>query len=183
MKGRVLASGYKIRVVGRTFLTRRAKTIENDIRQSFKDSNFNRIGEHRGNLPMRRFNVEDVVSTCLKSNTSYADDRRSVVALDKSGKIIGMVFHVPIKNKGKEAGEYSWFYTSSSHPLRMRVAAGNRMIDEVHQMMRTAGFKRVVASMGTKEGAEFLKKHHGYQLIPGKTNTWVKELGPRPKKG
>ena len=63
-------------------------------------------------------------------------------------------------------------------PLRFRHEVMNAIINKVHEVTKSAGFKRIITEMGTEAGAKFLCKKHNYVHTPteNQQNRWTKEL-------
>lgn len=110
---------------------------------------------------------------------------RHVVALHE-GKIVGAWFRIPVeKSHERDWCDPGWFFTSSEFDRRFsdgtgspRAQVADAIVNKAHEMMRAAGFTRIVTNMGTVAGARFMQRRHGYihQPRPEKANTWLKVL-------
>jgi hypothetical protein len=104
---------------------------------------------------------------------------RHIVAEDAAKRIVGASFRVPVKRytSGTDA-DPGWFFISRDLESRPRVRAADIMVDSAHRVMRDAGFIRVVTNMGTRDGAAFLSRRHGYvhEPSPAQQNRWVRVL-------
>lgn len=169
-------SNHQIKAVGPSFINRRRGEFEQAIRDSFKDSNFSKLVTHTDfGDRTGRFDVDSVLRSI---SGQRQDGRKSVVALDEKGDVVGAVFHVPTKkDHSDEKADYGWFFTTPHQNLRRRVDIANDMIEHAHDIMREAGYKKVRVNMGTEEGARFLRKRHKYKRVQGSENTWEKDLG------
>jgi hypothetical protein len=168
-------SNHQLRVVDSPFINKRREEFKRAIRDSFKDSNFSKLVTHTDfGERTSRFDVDSVLRS-ISGRGQHG--RRSVVALDEAGDIVGAVFHVPTKKeRADENANYGWFFTTPHQSLRRRVDIANDMIEHAHDIMREAGYKKVRVNMGTDEGARFLRKRHKYKKVPGSENTWERDL-------
>jgi hypothetical protein len=159
------------RVVGHGFVRRRTPELEAALRRAFKGANFNNVGKWK-----ERYDIESAILSSLRSDHLNNPDRRSIIAMDDEGRIVGAVFHVTTKPNRQGNGTYGWFFTSPELELSDRAELANQMINQAHDIMRQGGAEGVVVSMGTKEGERFLRKRHGYRKASSKRNVWEKSL-------
>ena len=103
---------------------------------------------------------------------------KHVIALDLDNNILGAFFVIPsYQPLGREECDIGWMFTIELH-RRFRHEVMDAIVNKVHEVIKSAGFKRIVTEMGTEAGARFLSKKHNYIHTPTKTkyNRWTKEL-------
>jgi len=160
---------HTVLMVDHPFLKKRWPEVEKSIDSAFSGSKF--IG---------RGTVEGVINN-TKANLEKPERKedRHVVALDKNGEIVGACFSVPLKRGFfQRSSGLGWFFTSPELSTRERVAVADEIFDRVHAEMGAAGFKKIITSMGTEEGAKYLSKRFGYVQKPTRMdmNRWEKKL-------
>ena len=103
---------------------------------------------------------------------------RHVVALSAKDAIIGGWFRVPFKKSFNNENCSPGWFLSSAELGASRSLIADAIVTRAHEVMKSGGFTRVVANMGTVAGAKFLQRRHGYihQPVQHKANTWVKIL-------
>jgi len=111
-----------------------------------------------------------------------ADSYLHVVA-EAEGRILAASFRVPVVRPGRDTGaeaeaDPGWFFVAHDLPGVLKARIVDAVVARSHQMMKDAGFVRVVTNMGTREGALVLRRRHGYvhAPLPDQDNRWVREL-------
>jgi hypothetical protein len=138
-----------------SYVRRRHRAVKAAIREGFRGATFN----------FENYSPDDIVHGYLKRRIDRTG-KAPLLALDEKDHIVGACFDVSVKkpNDSFESGDYGWFFASPSLGLEKQVDVANRLIERAHDAMRSAGFKRVIVGMGTREGERFLRKRHGYRL-------------------
>jgi hypothetical protein len=161
---------HEIRVVDRDYLRQRHAAFEGAIREAFAKSTFSHPS----------YSVEDAVGTSIGKNAMEGDGIRNVVAVGEGDKILGAVFKVPVKKLGPlDHSGFGWFFTSPGLGPREKIKVADSMIDETKGLMRKAGYRNILVTMGTEEGARYLQKRHGFRQAGADSQgrkLWVKEL-------
>ena len=125
---------HRIMLADRGYIQGRRAEFEAAIRKAFENASFNRT-DQKLDSSRRRFTVDDVVKSALDSHTSRDENRRAVVALGEEDKILGAVFHVPIKNPGDaKLGDLGWFFTSPELGVGSRIAVGDSIMESAHDV-------------------------------------------------
>lgn len=162
---------YKIKLVDHDFVQgERRPEFEEAIKEAFKTSNFTGKGGAYG-----------ISNASLYFSPKLVPHTRHVVALDAEGKVVGAAFHVPaVKREKRTADGLGWFFTSPKLPSKERRQLANDIMDKAHETMRNAGLEHVYTTIGTREGAIFLQRYHGYKKGPeqpyNKPEIWEKKL-------
>lgn len=97
-------------------------------------------------------------------NRSLHRDRRSLIAFDQSGRIVGASLHVPIKRKYGTSEEFGPWFISPKLGLGKKIPLMNRLVEESHDIMRKGGFERVLTPITTEEARKYMSRFHGYKL-------------------
>ena len=159
---------YKVEVFDHDYVFSRWQEIEEILYRVFGESNFNnnwsttRPAEH----------------TWKMITEPYQEGLKHVIALDSNNEILGAFFVIPAyQPPGKEDCDLGWMFTIEL-PLRFRHEVMNAIINKVHEVTKSAGFKRIITKMGTEAGAKFLCKKHNYvhTHTENQQNRWTKEL-------
>lgn len=100
------------------------------------------------------------------------------LAIDATDEVRGALFCIPSLRQADEDADPGWFSTSPKLASEDRRRLADNLWALAHEVMRCAGFSRVVTSMGTEAGARFLATRHGYVHEPteDEDNRWVREL-------
>lgn len=165
---KVQRRAYRIEVVDHEFILSRWKEIEKILYRVFAESQFN------GNFTRTR----PAEHTWKIITEPYQEGIEHVIALDLDNDILGAFFAIPAYQPlGKEECDLGWMFTIELHQ-RFRHEVMDAIVNKVHEVTKSAGFKRIVTEMGTELGAKFLSKKYNYVHTPTeeKNNRWIKEL-------
>ncbi len=165
---------YKIEVVDSKFVLNRWDEIKEILESVFRDYAFNGDSQDGEKYSRNR----PINHTWKKINEPDQEGLKHIIALDLDNNILGAFFVVPDSNpEGIEDCDPGWFFSVELYP-RFRHEIINALFNKAHEIIKNAGFKRIVANMGTEAGAKFLSKKHGYIHTPNpeRYNTWTKEL-------
>lgn len=164
------AAPHEIKVVDRDYLRNRHAEFESAMREAFAKSKFSHP----------TYSVEDAIGTSIGENALKGGDIKNVVAVGEGDKILGAVFRVPVQKIGPlDHSAFGWFFTAPGIGPRERVKVADSMINETKGLMRKAGYRTILTTMGTEEGARYLQKRHGFRQVgadPQGRKLWVKEL-------
>jgi hypothetical protein len=110
-----------------------------------------------------------------------ADSYLHALAEAADGRVLGASFRVPVvcpEGTVDAAADPGWFFVAHDLPLALKVEIVDAVVVRSHQLMKGAGFARVVTNMGTKDGAMVLRRRHGYvhAPLPDQDNRWIREL-------
>lgn len=163
---------YRVMLVGDGYIKKREVDFKGAITEAFKNSKFS-----------HGMSLDSVIRSSLQNTDPVLNEIRktkNIVVLDQKGKILGATFNVPVKRlKRWDEGTVGWLFTSPElHPIQ-RIRIADKMANKMHKVMRKAGYKRLVAYIGTQEGEKFLQKRHGYyESVSNYTGLkhWVKDL-------
>jgi hypothetical protein len=107
---------------------------------------------------------------------------RHVLAEDPYGGLAGGWFQIAVARGPDESDADPGWFLASPAPISPALMSHTRhdVADAValaaHDLLKEAGFTRVVTNMGTQAGANFLSRRHGYVHEPtcSQQNRWVK---------
>jgi hypothetical protein len=163
-------SAHKIRVVDRAYLRERHTDFEKAMREAFAKSKFSH----------ESYSVEDAIGTSIGKNAMEGNDIRNVIATEKGDKILGAVFRVPVQKTGAiDHTSFGWFFTSPGIGPRERITVADSIINEASGLLKKAGYRNILTTMGTEEGERYLQKRHGFRHVGADSQgrkLWVKEL-------
>ncbi len=161
-------ANYKVEVVDSAFVLARWSEIDAILYRVFGDSQFN---DKFGRSRPKEHTLENL-------KEPYQEGIKHILAFDSNDNVLGAFFVIPTqKPEGKDDCDLGWMFTIELHQ-QLRHEVANAIVDKVHQVTQRAGFSRIITEMGTKAGARFLAKKHGYVHTPTeeKLNRWTKEL-------
>jgi hypothetical protein len=124
----------------------------------------------------------DARSPLTHTLAGFADNLRDTyrhVVVETDDRLLGASFRVPAERPGDVLdADPGWFFIARDLPGRVKIEVADALVAQSHQLMRMAGFTRVVTNMGTYAGAALLRRRHGYQPVPpgDQHNRWVHEL-------
>lgn len=100
------------------------------------------------------------------------------VLAEAEDQVLAGAFRVPVVRLDVGDADPGWFFVAHTVPGMDRVMVADAVVERSHQLMRDAGFTRVVTNMGTRDGAAFLRRRHGYRHEPveGQENRWIRPL-------
>lgn len=104
---------------------------------------------------------------------------RHVLAEDRDGGLAGGWFRIAVAREPDEPDvDPGWFFASPAPIAHTRRDVADAVALAAHELLKQAGFTRVVTNMGTQAGANFLSRRHGYVHEPTRSqqNRWVKIL-------
>jgi hypothetical protein len=116
--------------------------------------------------------------TCEGLKGPNSDKYVHVIAEDGRREILGAVLCVPVEQQDGEDADPGWFFVAPDLQLRLRAEVVREILLTAHELMREAGFARVVTKMGTRTGGRLLSRHFGYVQAPvmGQENRWIRDL-------
>lgn len=162
---------HEIRLVDHGFLQGRRAELKSAIDEAFKGSHFtsNKSG------PYGIFNAS------VDYDPAEVPHTRHLLAFDGSGAVVGAAFHIPsVKRADVNADGMGWFFTSPKLTQGERRELADRLVEAAQRHMREAGIRTVYTTIGTREGALFLQRRHGYKKAGeppfGKDQIWQKAL-------
>jgi len=159
---------YRIEVVDHEYVLSRWREIEEILYRVFAESTFN--GSFGRTRPAEH--------TYKMVTEPYQEGIKHVMALDSNNDILGAFFAIPAyQPPGKEDCDLGWMFTIELH-RRFRHEVMDAIVNKVHEVTKSAGFKRIITEMGTEAGAKFLSKKYNYIHTPTENqhNRWTKEL-------
>ncbi len=160
---------YRIEVVDHEYIFNRWEEIDYIIYDAFEGAEFN-----DGYTVARPINY-----TWTNIVAPYQKGLKHVIALDENDNILGAFFMIPsYKPAGREDCDIGWMFTIKLYPRVFRHSVIHDIVDKVHEVVRNAGYARIITNMGTKAGGRYLCTKHGYihTPIPEKNNRYTKEL-------
>lgn len=101
------------------------------------------------------------------------------IIVESDERLLGASFRVPsVRPDGVADADPGWFFIARDLPGRDKITVADSLVARSHEMMRTAGFARVVTNMGTRSGAALLRRRFGYRHEPlgDQDNRWVHDL-------
>lgn len=104
---------------------------------------------------------------------------RHVLAEDRHGGLAGGWFRIAVAREPDEVdADPGWFFASSAPMSHRRREVADAVVIAAHELLKQAGFIRVVTNMGTQAGANFMSGRHGYVHEPTceQQNRWVRTL-------
>ncbi len=145
---------YRIEVLDSEFVLNRWDEIKEILESVFRDSQFNGDSQYGDKYSSNR----PINHTWKNITEPYQEGLKHIIALDLDNNILGAFLVIPCSNpEGKESCDIGWFFTIELYP-RFRHEVMNAIIDKVHEVVKQAGFKRIITNMGTEAGAKFLSK-------------------------
>jgi len=122
----------------------------------------------------------DVDSPLRHTREAFAEPLRAAyrhVVVETDEKILGAAFRVPVTTVGGATeADPGWFFLARDISRTERVQIADEIVGQSHRLMRDAGFRRIATNMGTRDGAAYLRRRHGYQPVPGEENRWTCDL-------
>jgi hypothetical protein len=160
----------EVAVVNNHFVLTRWDEIALLIRRSFEGATFN-----------DGFTIERPLwhTRSIAGDTARANIRH-VVAFHSHGALCAAFFCIPVFRPqiDVEESDIGWFFTDPELSPILRIRVMDQIVELLIQLMRKAGYKRIVTNMGTAEGARLLARRYGFIHSPTSIweNRWIKEL-------
>lgn len=155
---------YQILVTDNNFIRDRWSQLSIELLESFRNATFN-----------SGFSIQSLIEE-IQNDIQSNKKIMHVIAIDGDNKIIGCLFSIKAFYQGK-CCEVGWFFTSNKLTTKVRISVSDDILNAVHKLVKSRGYKCIETDMGTIAGQRFLSKRFAYIYCPEKhKNRWIKVL-------